>query len=62
MARNLVSIETTVICNAINFLILRAQRPDGKFTEVGTMHQGGITVRALITVTEVLNFCAKQKQ
>uniref|UniRef100_A0A3Q3XMB4 NTR domain-containing protein n=1 Tax=Mola mola TaxID=94237 RepID=A0A3Q3XMB4_MOLML len=43
MARNLVSIETAVICNAMNFLILRAQRPDGKFTEVGTMHQGGIT-------------------
>ena len=61
VARYLVSIETRLICDAIRFLILQAQQPDGRFTEVGTILQGGIAVRTLITVTEVLIFCAKQK-
>ena len=35
MANNLVAIENKHICNAVKFLILRSQMPDGMFTENG---------------------------
>ncbi|XP_036067509.1 complement C3 isoform X2 [Oryzias melastigma] len=35
MANNLVGIKKEHICDAVKFLILKAQQPDGMFTEVG---------------------------
>ncbi|XP_024120035.1 complement C3-like [Oryzias melastigma] len=40
MANNLVGIKKEHICDAVKFLILKAQQPDGMFTEVGRMYHG----------------------
>uniref|UniRef100_A0A8C7XBH1 Anaphylatoxin-like domain-containing protein n=1 Tax=Oryzias sinensis TaxID=183150 RepID=A0A8C7XBH1_9TELE len=40
MANNLVAIKKEHICDAVKFLILRAQQPDGLFTETGKMYHG----------------------
>ncbi|TDH11151.1 hypothetical protein EPR50_G00057950 [Perca flavescens] len=42
MADNLVAVPKEHICEAIKFLILRAQQPDGLFQEVGTVILGGM--------------------
>ncbi|XP_072318357.1 complement C3-like [Eucyclogobius newberryi] len=38
MAHNLVAIENSHICNAVKFLILNSQQPDGMFKEIGKVH------------------------
>ncbi|XP_033950163.1 complement C3-like isoform X2 [Pseudochaenichthys georgianus] len=40
MANNLVAMQSPHICEAIKFLIINAQQPDGLFREVGTVIQG----------------------
>ncbi|KAF6739079.1 Complement C3 [Oryzias melastigma] len=43
LANNLVAIRKEHICNAVKFLILKAQQPDGMFTEVGHVYTGSMT-------------------
>ncbi|KAK7930173.1 hypothetical protein WMY93_006568 [Mugilogobius chulae] len=38
MASDLIAIENHVVCNAVKFLILKAQLPDGMFKEVGPIY------------------------
>uniref|UniRef100_A0A8C7XKP5 Anaphylatoxin-like domain-containing protein n=1 Tax=Oryzias sinensis TaxID=183150 RepID=A0A8C7XKP5_9TELE len=40
MANNLVAMKKEHICDAVKFLILRAQQSDGSFTETGKMYHG----------------------
>uniref|UniRef100_UPI0037E81A37 complement C3-like n=1 Tax=Semicossyphus pulcher TaxID=241346 RepID=UPI0037E81A37 len=40
MANNLVAVQSSVICDAVKFLILNAQQPDGMFREVGKVIHG----------------------
>ncbi|XP_028279900.1 complement C3-like isoform X2 [Parambassis ranga] len=40
MSHPLVKVENNVLCNAVNFLILKTQEPDGKFCEVGRVVHG----------------------
>lgn len=44
MASRLVPIQTSVICDAVKFLILNAQQPDGMFKEVGQVFQRDMIV------------------
>ncbi|XP_045898002.1 complement C3-like, partial [Micropterus dolomieu] len=37
MANSLVALQSNVICDAVKFLIVNAQQPDGMFREVGTV-------------------------
>ncbi len=46
MAYNLVSVQTSVICDAVKFLVLKTQQPDGMFVEVGEIIHGEMIVRA----------------
>lgn len=48
MSNQLVAVERDVICDAVKFLILNAQQPDGMFREVGTVAHGEMIVRATI--------------
>ncbi|XP_024115560.1 complement C3 [Oryzias melastigma] len=43
MANNLVAIKKEHICDAVKFLILKAQQPDGLFTEVGEVYAVSMT-------------------
>lgn len=45
MANNLVAVPNNMICEAVKFLILNTQQPDGIFKEVGTMIHGEMIVR-----------------
>lgn len=45
MASNLVSIQSSVICDAIRFLITNTQNSDGSFREIGKVYSGGMNVR-----------------
>uniref|UniRef100_A0A8C9ZQH0 Anaphylatoxin-like domain-containing protein n=1 Tax=Sander lucioperca TaxID=283035 RepID=A0A8C9ZQH0_SANLU len=58
MANNLVAVQNEHICEAIKFLILRAQQPHGLFREVGTVIHGEMIVRILISLTSNLNLGA----
>lgn len=58
MARSLVAVSKDVICDAIRFLILRAQQPNGVFIEVGKVYHGEMMVRAL-TASKFLHFNVK---
>uniref|UniRef100_A0A8D3D1A4 Complement C3-like n=1 Tax=Scophthalmus maximus TaxID=52904 RepID=A0A8D3D1A4_SCOMX len=49
MANTLVAVQSEVICDAVKFLILNAQQPDGVFREVGRVSHGEMIVRALIS-------------
>ncbi|CAB1443447.1 unnamed protein product, partial [Pleuronectes platessa] len=40
MASSVVAVENNVICDAVKFLILNAQQPDGVFREVGKVSHG----------------------
>uniref|UniRef100_A0A3P8SVT4 Complement component c3a, duplicate 5 n=1 Tax=Amphiprion percula TaxID=161767 RepID=A0A3P8SVT4_AMPPE len=40
MANNLVAVQSEVICDAVKYLILTTQQPDGMFKEVGRMYHG----------------------
>ena len=51
MANNLVAVQSQHICDAIKFLILKAQQPDGLFREVGKVIHGEMIVRILISLT-----------
>lgn len=51
MASHLVVVPKHVICDAIKFLILNAQRPDGMFIEVGKVFSSGMNVRTLISTS-----------
>lgn len=44
MANNLVAVPNNMICDAVKFLILQAQQPDGMFREVGTVSHGEMIV------------------
>lgn len=48
MASSLVSVQSSVICDAINFLILKRQQPDGHFREDRSVNNVDMTVRPLI--------------
>lgn len=61
MANNLVAVPDNVICDAVKFLILNTQQPDGIFKEVGQMYHGEMIVRPLISLTSILNLEAKRK-
>ncbi|KAF3852636.1 hypothetical protein F7725_005991 [Dissostichus mawsoni] len=71
MANNLVAVQSPHICEAINFLILNAQQPDGLFREVGTVIHGemmadvlgadtdaSMTAFCLIALQESRTLCA----
>ncbi|RVE75826.1 hypothetical protein OJAV_G00002700 [Oryzias javanicus] len=71
LANNLVAIKKEHICDAVKFLILRAQQPDGVFTEVGKMYHGemigdvrgsdsdaSMTAFCLIAMQESRTLCA----
>lgn len=62
MANNLVPMQRDVICDAVKFLILNTQQPDGMFREVGMVIHGDMIVRALTSVTSVLQLGATQQQ
>lgn len=47
MANGLVAVPKERICDAVKFLILRAQQPDGMFREVGSVSHQEMIVRAL---------------
>lgn len=44
MANNLVAVPNNMICDAVKFLILQAQQPDGMFKEVGAVSHGEMIV------------------
>ena len=50
MANSLVAVQSNVICDAVRFLILNAQQPDGVFREVGRVYSGGMLVRTQIFI------------
>ncbi|KAK5893217.1 hypothetical protein CgunFtcFv8_006111 [Champsocephalus gunnari] len=71
MAKNLVAVESTHICEAIKFLILKAQQPDGLFREVGVVSmraimadvpgsdsEAAMTAFCLIAMQESQTICA----
>ncbi|KAK1885742.1 Complement C3 [Dissostichus eleginoides] len=71
MANNLVAVQSPHICEAINFLILNAQQPDGLFREGGTVIHGemmadvlgadtdaSMTAFCLIALQESRTLCA----
>lgn len=45
MASNLVSIQSSIICDAIRFLITNTQNSDGSFREIGRVYSSGMNVR-----------------
>ena len=59
MAYHLVAVEREVICDAVKFLILKAQQPDGLFREVGKVIHGEMIVRPLLLSTLVFNLMQK---
>ncbi|XP_015822501.1 complement C3 [Nothobranchius furzeri] len=66
MAYNYVAMDPNVICGAIKFIILRAQQPDGMFTEVenkwwnvvGDNKEVTITSLCLISMQESRQICS----
>ncbi|XP_034086505.1 complement C3-like [Gymnodraco acuticeps] len=71
MAHNLVAVQSAHICEAITFLILNAQQPDGLFREVGKVFHGemmgdvrgsdsdaSMTAFCLIAMQESRTLCA----
>ncbi|XP_034095065.1 complement C3-like [Gymnodraco acuticeps] len=59
MANNLVAIQSPHICDAIKFLILNAQQPDGLFREVGRVLHGEMIgdVRGTDSDASMTAFC-----
>lgn len=45
MASSLVSIQSSVICDAVHFLIANTQNSDGSFREIGRVYSSGMNVR-----------------
>lgn len=46
MANSLVAVQKDHICNAVKYIILNAQRPDGRFIETGGMYHKEMIVCA----------------
>uniref|UniRef100_A0A4W6DV11 Complement component c3a, duplicate 5 n=1 Tax=Lates calcarifer TaxID=8187 RepID=A0A4W6DV11_LATCA len=59
MARQLVAVQSKEICDAVKFLILRAQQSDGSFREVGRLSHGEMTgdVRGTDSDASMTAFC-----
>uniref|UniRef100_A0A671YHA0 Complement C3-like n=1 Tax=Sparus aurata TaxID=8175 RepID=A0A671YHA0_SPAAU len=59
MANNLVAVQRHVICDAVKFLILNAQQPDGMFREVGKVYHGEMIgdVRGADSDASMTAFC-----
>ncbi|KAF7652290.1 hypothetical protein LDENG_00098660, partial [Lucifuga dentata] len=59
MANNLVAVPNNMVCDAIKFLILHAQRPDGVFNEVGKVSHGEMMgdVRGIDSDASMTAFC-----
>ncbi|XP_073325595.1 LOW QUALITY PROTEIN: uncharacterized protein [Pagrus major] len=59
MANNIVAVERKLICEAVKFLILNAQQPDGMFKEVGTVSHGEMIgdVRGADSDASMTAFC-----
>ncbi|KAJ4928458.1 hypothetical protein JOQ06_016250 [Pogonophryne albipinna] len=59
MANNLVAVHSPHICEAIKFLIINAQQPDGLFREVGTVIHGEMMgdVRGADSDASMTAFC-----
>lgn len=64
MANNLVAVQSEVICNAVNFLILNTQQPDGMFREVGSVSHKEILGDVLDTDSDasITAFCVISMQ
>ncbi|XP_030585760.1 complement C3-like isoform X2 [Archocentrus centrarchus] len=64
MANNLVAVQSEVICNAVSFLILNTQQPDGMFREVGSVSHKEILGDVLDTDSDasVTAFCVISMQ
>eukprot|EP00066_Takifugu_rubripes_P006969 XP_003972135.1 PREDICTED: complement C3-like [Takifugu rubripes] len=71
MANNLVAVPNNMICEAVKYLILNTQQPDGMFKEVGTISHGemigdvrggdsdaSMTAFCLIAMQESRQLCA----
>lgn len=61
MAHHLVAIQDNVICDAVKYLILKGQQPDGVFKEFTAVIHGEMNVSALISLTPVLHLYLKYK-
>lgn len=59
MAHNLVAIQSNVICDAVKYLILKTQQPDGVFKEFAPVIHGEMVVSALILLTPALHLYLK---
>ncbi|KAM9314814.1 complement C3-like [Pholidichthys leucotaenia] len=72
MANHLIAVQRDVICNAVKFLILNAQQPDGIFKEVGKVYHtemtgdvtgkdsdASMTAFCLITMQESRRLCSE---
>ncbi|XP_054460442.1 complement C3-like [Anoplopoma fimbria] len=59
MANSLVAVQNNDICEAIKFLILKTQKPDGEFTEVGILIHGEMNgdVRGADSDASMTAFC-----
>ncbi|XP_036954098.1 complement C3-like [Acanthopagrus latus] len=59
MANNLVPMQRDVICDAVKFLILNTQQPDGMFREVGKVYHGEMIgdVRGTNSDASMTAFC-----
>lgn len=53
MASFVVSVQSSVICDAVKFLIFKQQQPDGHFREAGSVNNGDMTVHPLIYLAVV---------
>ncbi|KAM8771711.1 complement C3-like isoform 1-T1 [Acanthopagrus schlegelii] len=71
MANNLVAVERNVVCNAVKFLILHTQQPNGMFNEAGKVYHremmgdvngtdsdASMTAFCLIAIQESRTLCA----
>ncbi|XP_050968697.1 complement C3-like [Labeo rohita] len=59
MAYDIVSIDDNVICSALKWLILHAQKQDGSFNEAYAEMEDGLTAFFVITVQEGREICAE---
>ncbi|XP_056225995.1 LOW QUALITY PROTEIN: complement C3-like [Seriola aureovittata] len=59
MANSLVAVESSVICDAVKYVILNAQQPDGMFREIGPIFHGEMTgdVRGKDSDASMTAFC-----
>lgn len=56
MASSLVSVQSSVICDAIKFLIFNRQQPDGHFREDRSVNNGDMAVCPLVYLA-VIDTC-----